>query len=305
VRIIHRALDAGINVLDTADIYSDGESEEIVGKAVKGRRDDLVIATKFGFPMGEDPNRRGGSRRWINRAVDNSLRRLDTDHIDLYQMHRPDPDTDIAETLAALTDLVRTGKIRAFGSSMFPAEQISEARWTAKEQGSYRFLTEQPMYSVFTRRPEAAVFPTTQRHGLGVFTFSPLNGGWLSGTHDPRSRRRAAAQPSNFDPTTPTGQAKDAARSELNKLAQDAGLTLPQLAIAFAGSHPAVTSVLIGPRTADQLEGLLTAADIELTADILDRIDEIVPPGIDLNPADNYAAAPAALLDKRLRRRQT
>jgi len=303
VRVIHRALDAGVNVIDTADVYSQGECEEIVAKAIKGRRDDLVIATKFGLPMGEDPNRRGGSRRWIFRAVEDSLRRLDVDHIDLYQMHRPDHETDVAETLSALTDLVRAGKIRAFGSSMFPAELVVEAQWAAQRTGSHRFLTEQSMYSVFTRRPEGAVFPTAQRHGLGVLAFSPLNGGWLSGRADLTTGHRASSRPSHYDPTTPTGKLKTAALAELAALADEAGLTLPQLAIAFARSHPAVTSVLIGPRTADQLDGLLPGADVDLTDDILDRIDAIVPPGVDLNPEDNYAATPPALQDARLRRR--
>ncbi|WP_147944312.1 aldo/keto reductase [Microbispora sp. CSR-4] len=303
VRVIHRALDAGVNVIDTADVYSQGECEEIVAKAIKGRRDDLVIATKFGLPMGEDPNRRGGSRRWIFRAVEDSLRRLDVDHIDLYQMHRPDHETDVAETLSALTDLVRAGKIRAFGSSMFPAELVVEAQWAAQRTGSHRFLTEQSMYSVFTRRPEGAVFPTAQRHGLGVLAFSPLNGGWLSGRADLTTGHRASSRPSHYDPTTPTGKLKTAALAALAALADEAGLTLPQLAIAFARSHPAVTSVLIGPRTADQLDGLLPGADVDLTDDILDRIDAIVPPGVDLNPEDNYAATPPALQDARLRRR--
>ncbi|WP_405394398.1 aldo/keto reductase [Microbispora hainanensis] len=303
VRVIHRALDAGVNVIDTADVYSQGECEEIVAKAIKGRRDDLVIATKFGLPMGEDPNRRGGSRRWIFRAVEDSLRRLDVDHIDLYQMHRPDHETDVAETLSALTDLVRAGKLRAFGSSMFPAELVVEAQWAAQRTGSHRFLTEQSIYSVFTRRPEGAVFPTAQRHGLGVLAFSPLNGGWLSGRADLTTGHRASSRPSHYDPTTPTGKLKTAALAALAALADEAGLTLPQLAIAFARSHPAVTSVLIGPRTADQLDGLLPGADVDLTDDILDRIDAIVPPGVDLNPEDNYAATPPALQDARLRRR--
>jgi aryl-alcohol dehydrogenase-like predicted oxidoreductase len=303
IRIIHRALEAGINVIDTADVYSDGESEEIVGRAIKGRRDDLVLATKFGLPMGEDPNTGGGSRKWIVRAAENSLRRLGTDYIDLYQMHRPDHGTEIGETLAALTDLVRAGKIRAFGSSMFPAELMTHAQWVAERQGSYRFMTEQPMYSIFTRQREAAVFPTAQRYGFGVLTFGPLNGGWLSGRADPGAAHRASRRPSSYDPSTPAGQLKAAAVKELTAVADQAGLTLPQLATAFVRAHPAVTSVLIGPRTAAQLDGLLSGADIALTGDVLDRIDEIVPPGTDLDPGDNYAATPPALADPRLRRR--
>jgi aryl-alcohol dehydrogenase-like predicted oxidoreductase len=303
IRIIGRALDAGINFVDTADVYSHGESEEIVGRAIQGRRDDLIIATKFGMPMGEDPNLRGGSRKWIAREVENSLRRLGTDYIDLYQMHRPDYGTEIGETLCALTDLVRAGKIRAFGSSMFPAEMMTEAQWAAERLGCYRFTTEQPMYSIFTRKHEAAVFPAAQRYGLGVLTFSPLNGGWLAGHADPMSGHRASLRPSVYDPSTPTGQLKAAAVKELAALAGQAGLTLPQLATAFVRAHPAVTSVLIGPRTAEQLDGLLSGADIELPEDVLDRIDEIVPPGADLDPRDNYAATPPAIADARLRRR--
>jgi aryl-alcohol dehydrogenase-like predicted oxidoreductase len=303
IRIIHGALDAGVNFIDTADVYSGGESEEIVGRAIKGRRDDLVLATKFGLPMGQDPNHRGGSRRWIVREVEDSLRRLDTDYIDLYQLHRPDYETGIGETLAALSDLVRAGKIRAFGSSMFPAELITEAQWVAERQGSYRFLTEQPMYSIFTRKIEAAVLPTAQRHGLGVLTFSPLNGGWLSGHANLASSHRASRRPSVYDPTTATGKLKAAALAKLSVVADAAGMTLPQLATAFVRAHPAVTSVLIGPRTRDQLDTLLSGADIELSGDILDRIDEIVPPGTELDPADNYAATPPAIEHANLRRR--
>jgi aryl-alcohol dehydrogenase-like predicted oxidoreductase len=303
IRIIHSALDAGVNFIDTADVYSGGESEEIVGRAIKGRRDDLVLATKFGLPMGQDPNQRGGSRRWIVREVEDSLRRLDTDYIDLYQLHRPDYETGIGETLSTLSDLVRAGKIRAFGSSMFPAELIVEAQWAAQRQGSCRFLTEQPMYSIFTRKIEAAVLPTAQRHGLGVLTFSPLNGGWLSGHADLASSHRASRRPSVYDPTTATGKLKAAALAKLALVADEAGMTLPQLATAFVRAHPAVTSVLIGPRTRDQLDTLLSGADIELSGDILDRIDEIVPPGTELDPADNYAATPPAVEHANLRRR--
>jgi aryl-alcohol dehydrogenase-like predicted oxidoreductase len=231
------------------------------------------------------------------------LRRLDTDYIDLYQLHRPDYETGIGETLAALSDLVRAGKIRAFGSSMFPAELITEAQWVAERQGSYRFLTEQPMYSIFTRKIEAAVLPTAQRHGLGVLTFSPLNGGWLSGHADLASSHRASRRPSVYDPTTATGKLKAAALAKLSVVADAAGMTLPQLATAFVRAHPAVTSVLIGPRTRDQLDTLLSGADIELSGDILDRIDEIVPPGTELDPADNYAATPPAIEHANLRRR--
>ncbi|MBB4683695.1 aldo/keto reductase [Amycolatopsis jiangsuensis] len=307
VRMVHRALEAGVTLIDTADVYSRGESEEIVGRALRGRRDEVVLATKFGRPMGEDPNRRGASRRWIVRAVEDSLRRLRTDHLDLYQLHRPDHATPPGETLQALTDLVRAGKIRAFGASMVPPELIVEAQWAAHEQRSHRFLTEQTMYSIFTRRPEAAVFPTVQRHGMGVLAFSPLNSGWLSGKADlVRSHRAglmAPVLPTHYDPSTPTGAAKTAALAELTVLAGEAGLTLPQLATAFVRAHPAVTTVLLGPRTPDQLDSLLTGTGTTLPGDVLDRIDEIVPPGTDLDPADTYAATPPALEDATLRRR--
>jgi aryl-alcohol dehydrogenase-like predicted oxidoreductase len=303
VSVIHSALDAGINIIDTADVYSAGESEEIVGRALKGMRDDAVLATKFGRPMGEDANHRGGSRKWIVRAVENSLRRLDTDYIDLYQIHRPDYETDVSETLSALSDLVAAGKIRAFGSSTFPAENIVEAQWTAERHGSHRFVTEQPRYSIFTRNLEAAVLPTTQRYNMGVLAYSPLNSGWLSGHADIASSHRASMLPARYDPSSPTGRRKVEALTVLTAVADEAGLTLPTLATAFVRAHPGVTAVLIGPRTQDQLDGLLAGADVELSDDVLDRIDEIVPPGVDLDPADNYAAEPPALLDARLRRR--
>jgi aryl-alcohol dehydrogenase-like predicted oxidoreductase len=308
VRIIHRALDAGINFVDTADAYSDGESEEIVGKALEGRRDDVVLATKVHLPMGEDPNQRGNSRRWIVREVENSLRRLRTDRIDLYQIHRPDPLTDIDETLSALTDLVRAGKVVAVGSSTFPAEQIVEAQWVSERRGHVRFRTEQPPYSILARGIEGAVLPTTQKYGMGVLTWGPLSAGWLSGRYTStsdvtgRAEGRVRTESHKFDPSLPGNAAKLAAVTELSKLAADAGLTLPHLAVGFVLSHPAVTSVLIGPRTMDQLESLLSRADTALPADVLDRIDEIVPPGTDLNKADSYYTPPA-LTDPSLRRR--
>jgi aryl-alcohol dehydrogenase-like predicted oxidoreductase len=303
VRMIHTALDAGINFVDTADVYSKGESEEIVGKALKGRRDDVVLATKFGLPMGSDANHRGGSPRWIIRAVEDSLRRLDTDHIDLYQMHRPDPNTDINETLSALSELVRSGKVRAIGSSTFLAELIVEAQWAADKGGHHRFRTEQPRYSILTRTIEGGVLPTAQRYGMGVLTYGPLSSGWLSGRADPTAQsHRAATAPQAFDLSVPANQARLHAVHDLTKLAAEAGMPLTHLATAFVRAHPAVTSVLIGPRTPEQLADLLTSADVELSEDVLDRIDEIVPPGTELNPADNYLAASPAITDKHLRR---
>jgi aryl-alcohol dehydrogenase-like predicted oxidoreductase len=289
IRIIHHALDAGINFLDTADVYSSGESEEIVGKALKDRRDDIVLATKVSVPMGADPNHRGNSRRWIVREIENSLRRLGTEWIDLYQIHRPDPDTDIDETLAALTDLVHQGKVRYIGSSSFSAGEIVEAQWAAREQRLERFRTEQPPYSLLVRGVELDVLPTTQRHGMGVLTYSPLAGGWLSGNWSADSSPTSPARQrltARFDMSLPENQRKLEAVEQLAKVANEAGVPLIELAIAFVVNHPAVTSAIIGPRTIEQLESQLPAAEVTLDAAILDRIDGIVQPGVNLNPAD-------------------
>jgi aryl-alcohol dehydrogenase-like predicted oxidoreductase len=306
-RIIHAALDAGINFVDTADVYSGGESEEIVGQALRGRRDEVVLATKANGSMGEDRNMSGNSRRWIVREVDNSLRRLQTDYIDLYQMHRPDPTTDIDETLSALSDLVRSGKVRAIGSSTFPAEQIVEAQWVAERRGHERFRSEQPPYSIFARGVEAAVLPTCARYGMGVITWSPLAGGWLSGKFRKNSdidmsSGRAQRIPGRFDPALPANARKLELVEELVKVAADTGTSLVHLAIAFAQVHPAVTSVIIGPRTMDQLQDLLAAADVTLDDETLDRIDAIVPPGVTINEAD-AGWQPPALTDASQRRR--
>jgi aryl-alcohol dehydrogenase-like predicted oxidoreductase len=303
VRIIHRALDAGINFIDTADVYSRGESEEIVGKALAdGRRDNVILATKVHGRMGDDPNEFGNSRRWIVREVDNSLRRLRTDWIDLYQIHRPEADTDIDETLGALTDLVRAGKVRYIGSSTFPASQIVEAQWTAERRVRERFVTEQPPYSLLTRAVEADVLPTCLRYGMGVIPWSPLAGGWLSGRYrkdtDVPESRRAQMLPRRYDMSIPENQRKLDAADALAKLADEAGITLIEMAIAFVLRHPAVTAAIIGPRTMEHLESQLSAADIELPDDVLDRIDEIVPPGVNVNHTDvgwdNPALAPTA-----------
>jgi aryl-alcohol dehydrogenase-like predicted oxidoreductase len=300
VRIIHRALDAGINILDTADVYAAGESEEIVGKALAGgRRDDVVLATKVHGAMGEDPNRRGNSRRWITRAVDDSLRRLGTDWIDLYQIHRLDPDCDLDETLGALSDLVRAGKVRMIGSSTFPAHAIVEAQWVAERRGRERFICEQPPYSVLARGIEADVLPVCERFGMGVITWSPLAQGWLSGRYrrgaEVPESRRAGWVPSRFDMSLPENQRKLEAADRLAELADEAGMTLVELALAFVLEHPAVTAAIIGPRTMDQLESQLGAADRQLSDDVLDRIDEIVPPGATINPIDRGTGVASAL----------
>jgi aryl-alcohol dehydrogenase-like predicted oxidoreductase len=307
IRIIHRALDAGINFIDTADVYAQGESEEIVGKALAGvRRDDVILATKFHGTMGEDPNRQGSSRRWIIREVEDSLRRLGTDWIDLYQVHRPRTDTDIEETLSALSDLVHQGKVRYIGSSTFPASQIVEAQWVARDRHLQRFVTEQPPYSIVVRAVEADVLPTCVRHGMAVISYSPLAGGWLSGRWrkdaGQQSSSRAGRLPERFDLSQPGNQHKLDAVEQLARLAEEAGITLIQLAIAFVLNHPAVTAPIIGPRTMEQLESQLAAADVVLDEAVLDRIDEIVPPGTTINPADNSFQNPA--LQRAARRRE-
>jgi aryl-alcohol dehydrogenase-like predicted oxidoreductase len=298
IRIIHRALDAGINFIDTADVYAQGESEEIVGKALAGgRRDNIILATKFHGAMGDDANQQGSSRRWIIREVEDSLRRLDTDWIDLYQVHRPRTDTDIEETLSALSDLVHQGKVRYLGSSTFPASQIVEAQWVAHDRHLQRFVTEQPPYSMLVRAIEADVLPTCARYGMGVVSYSPLTGGWLSGRWrkdtGQQSSSRANRLPERFDLSLPANQHKLDAVEELARLAEEAGITLIQLAIAFVLNHPAVTAAIIGPRTMEQLESQLAGADVVLDEALLDRIDEIVPPGTTINPADNSWVNPA------------
>jgi aryl-alcohol dehydrogenase-like predicted oxidoreductase len=303
--IVRRALDAGVNFVDTADVYAFGESEQIVGRALRGRRDEVVLATKFHHPMADDPNSRGSSRRWIMRAVEDSLRRLDTDWIDLYQAHRPDPATDLDETIGALSDLVHAGKIRAFGTSTFPPELLVEAQWVAQRRGYLRPATEQPPYSVLTRGVEAGVLPTALRHGLGVLVWAPLNGGWLTGKYrDGQAPRvsRADREPEHFDFGGPAHDRKMVVVEELAKLADDAGIRLVDLAHAFVLSHPAVTSAILGPRTLDQLDEVLGGADTVLSADVLDRIDELVPPGVNVNPAD-AGYVPPALEEAAARRR--
>ena len=308
VRIIHAALDGGINFIDTADVYSAGESEEIVGKALRGRRDDVVLATKANGAMGEDPNMRGNSRRWLVRELESSLRRLQTDYIDLYQIHRPDLYTDIEETLSALSDLVHAGKVRAIGSSTFPPEQIVEAQWVAERRGLVRFRAEQPPYSVFVRGIESGVLPVAQKYGMGVIVWSPLAGGWLTGrirreTGVDMTSLRAQRLPHRFDPALPGNVAKLAAVEDLVKLADEAGMPLIHLAVGFVLAHPGVTSAIIGPRSMAQLTGLLDGASVSLSDDVLDRIDEIVPPGVTLNyPADAGWQAPV-LTDLTARRR--
>jgi aryl-alcohol dehydrogenase-like predicted oxidoreductase len=303
--IIDAALEGGINLIDTADMYSNGESEEMVGKAIAGRRDDIVLATKAALPMGDERNHRGSSRRWLVSELDNSLRRLGVDHVDLYQIHRWDPATSDEETLSALTDLQRAGKIRYFGSSTFPAYRIVAAQWAARENHLSRYVTEQPSYSILQRGVEAHVLPVTQEYGLGVLVWSPLASGWLSGAvraGQPVSTHRSAMLPQRFDPAIPANQARMDAVEQLAKVADEAGLTMIELALGFVTAHPAVTSAIIGPRTLDHLHWQLAAADTVLPADVLDAIDAIVAPGTDLAPDEKHDTPPA-LLDPALRRR--
>ncbi|WP_375423431.1 aldo/keto reductase [uncultured Friedmanniella sp.] len=314
VAVIHRALDAGINVIDTADVYAQGESETIVGLALKGRRDDVILATKFHGPMdvamgapGGDPNLRGNSRRWIVQEVEASLRRLQTDWIDLYQVHRPDTGTDDDETIAALSDLQQQGKIRAFGSSTFPAYRMVEDQWISERRGLARFVTEQPPYSLLYRGVERDVLPVAERYRMGVLPWSPLAGGWLTGRfragQDAPETNRAKRMPGRYDLSLPENRAKLDAVEQLALLAEDAGLSLVHLAIAFVLQHPAVTAPIIGPRTMEQLETQLGAVDVRLSSDVLDRIDEIVPPGTIVGGDDVYGSD--AISDPFLRRRRT
>jgi aryl-alcohol dehydrogenase-like predicted oxidoreductase len=304
--MVDTALEAGINLIDTADFYGGGgESEEMVGKAIAGRRDDVVLATKATLPMGGKLNHQGSSRRWLVRALEDSLRRLGTDHVDLYQIHRWDPRTSDEETLSALTDLRRAGKIRYFGSSTFPAYRIVQAQWSARENQLGRYVTEQPGYSILQRGIESHVLPVTQEYGMGVLIWSPLASGWLTGAiraNQEITTHRSQFLPRRFDIAIPANAAKLEAVERLAKVADAAGLTMIQLALGFVTAHPGVTSAIIGPRTMDHLHSQLAAADTVLPADVLDAIDEIVAPGTDLAPEEKNDTPPS-LLDSNLRRR--
>jgi aryl-alcohol dehydrogenase-like predicted oxidoreductase len=290
--VIHEAIDSGINFIDTADVYSQGESEEIVGKALRGRRDEIILATKAHKQMGEGLNRSGNSRRWIIKAVDASLKRLDTDWIDLYQMHRPDPATDLEETLSALTDLVGQGKIRSFGSSTYPADLIVEAQWVAERRSLGRFRCEAPPYSLLVRGIERSVLPACQRYGMGVVVWFPLAGGWLTGNGAP-------------PPGSPSGrgyQEKLQRVNELAKFSEEQGLPLAHLSMAFTVAHPAVTAAIIEVHTVEELGETLRGASLELDDATLDRLDEIVEPGRDIASADGGWDSPA-IAEADLRRR--
>ena len=289
-RMVHTALDAGIDLFDTADMYDQGISEEILGRALGARRSEVVVATKVGNPMSDDPSERGLSARWIRTACEGSLRRLGTDHIDLYQLHRPDPATPVAETVALLEELVQSGKVGAVGTSTFSAEQLEE--FHAVAGSALTIATEQPPYSVFVRSIENEVLPTCRRFGMGVLVWAPLNGGWLTGKyrHDaPAVDTRAARQPEHFDHRDEAiRRRKHDLVEALAVIADGAGLTLTQLALGFVLADPTVTCALIGPRTPEQLDDLLAAGHVTLAPDVLAAIDELVPPGTDVNPANAH-----------------
>ncbi|WP_221358917.1 aldo/keto reductase [Streptomyces beigongshangae] len=301
-RILHRALDTGINFIDTADVYGGGETESILGAALKGRRDDVVLATKFSGPMGDDPNRRGASRRWILTAVEESLRRLNVDHIDLYQIHHFDPATDLEETLSALSDLISSGKVRVIGSSSFLASDIVEAQWISERRGLARLRTEQPSYSILARGIERDVLPVAERYGMGVLTWSPLSWGLLTGKYRAGQNTPVSASRAMWGPRHMSDQAKFAAVEKLAPIADEAGISITHLAMAFVMAHPTVTSAIIGPRTLEQLDDLLAGTNISLSDDVLDRIDEIAPPGTDTGVTD-VSYTPPALAHTTLRRR--
>lgn len=294
--IINRALDAGINFIDTADVYSAGESEEIVGKTLQAKREEVVLASKFFMPMGEDSNMRGGSRKWVVRAVEDSLRRLKTDYLDLYQIHRYDSSTDMEEILFTLTELVRQGKIRYFGSSMFPADRIVESHWVAERRGLMKFRCEQPCYSLFARDIERFVLPACRRYGMGAIIWSPLDGGFLTGKYrktedlsdDTRIAWLSRMLGRDFDPRAELYQRKLSLVEALSEIARDEGMSLLEMSMAFPLQHPDVTSAIIGPRTMEHLEGVLPAADIHLSTDLLDTLDTLIPPGSSVNPISDW-----------------
>ena len=311
-RIVHEAIDGGLNLIDTADVYGNGVSEEILGRALRGRRDEVILATKFHNPMGPGLNDRGNSRLWVMRAVEGSLRRLQTDRIDLYQAHRPDPSVRMEETLSVLTDLVRQGKVRYIGSSTFPAVSLAEWSWAGRRRGLERLASEQQPYSIFARHGENDVFPVARSQDLGILAWSPLAGGWLTGKYRPGeempagSRGRRGLMPfmvPRFDLSLPGNQRKLELVERLEQVARTSGIALAHLALAFAVEHPAVTSAILGPRTLGQLRELLAGSDIRLDPAALDAIDEIVPPGTTLNPADRGWDPP--WMGREARRRNT
>jgi aryl-alcohol dehydrogenase-like predicted oxidoreductase len=289
-RMVDAALDAGITLFDTADMYDNGMSETILGEALRGRRDRVVLATKVGNPMDGDPDRRGLSRRWITQACDDSLRRLGVDHIDLYQMHRPDPETPIEETIMVLGELVAAGKVRAIGTSTFSAAQLTAAQRAAAALGIAAPTSEQPPYSALARGVEAEVLPVCAADDIGVIVWAPLNGGWMTGKYqlgDGDASDRAMRQGEHFDYRDEVmRRAKWSAVEALTALADGAGLTIKQLALGFVLDDPTITSAIIGPRTLPQLIDLLAAGAPALPPGLRDAIDRVIAPGTNINPAD-------------------
>lgn len=304
VRIIHTALDAGINIVDTANEYGAGESEVIVGKALAGpRREHVILATKGHYSVehgashpNPPPNAVGNSRRNILRSCDASLRRLGTDWIDIYQIHYPDDRTSLEETLSALTDLVQAGKIRTFGASNFPAYLVVEGQWVAERRGLRRFTVEQFPYSIFVRWPERDLLPVLHQYRVGGLAYSPLNGGWLSGIYRGGQKQRTAYQagrtPRRFDLTLPNVARKIELLESLVDIANELGTTLLRLAIRWSIEHPAVTSSVIGARTEQHLKETLGAEDLDLPWDVLDRIDQLVLPGASVHPEESRWRTP-------------
>ena len=293
VRIIDRALDAGINFIDTSNSYSRGESEKFVGEALKrnGKRERVFLASKVHFPMDDtDPNAQGVSRRHIVAAAEASLKRLGTDHLDLYQIHRPHGEVAIDETLRALDDLVRAGKVRYIGTTTFAGWQVVEALWASKELGLNRFVSEQPPYNLLDRRIERELLPVTRTFGLGVIPWSPIGGGILTGKY-----KRGETPPADARWSTPSPIAAKRfvqrvfdVVEPLETFAKDKGRPLSQIALAWVASRPGITAPIIGPRTAEQLDDALAALDITFTEEDLKRIDEIIPPGTHVS--DFYSA---------------
>jgi len=283
IRIIHAALDAGINFVDTANVYSRGRSEEVTGKGLRDRRDGVVLATKVhGRMADDDPNMLGNSRRHIIQQCDASLKRLGTDWIDLYQIHRPDPSIPIDETLRALDDLVRAGKVRYIGTSTFAAWQIVESLWASKELGLNRFVSEQPPYHLLDRRWEREVIPMARTFGIGVIPWSPLAGGFLTGKYQRGSDRTEGERFAGKDDPRTQRLFSDAsfdALEALQPLAEARRCTISQFALGWNLNQPGITSPIIGPRAMDQLEDNLAALDVEITDEDRGKIDAICPPG--------------------------
>ncbi|WP_038343437.1 aldo/keto reductase [Acinetobacter sp. A47] len=305
--IIKKALNKGINYFDTADSYSNGESEKILGESLKKlkKRDNVIIATKVNTPMGADPNSRGSSRRWITKAVEDSLKRLQTDWIDIYQLHRPDPFTDIEETLSVLNDLVKQGKIRYFGTSTFPVSSLVEAQHITKDFNVISPSIEQPPYSILAREIENEVLPICSKYKIGVAVWSPLAGGWLSGKIKNAAdviTDRTKYWGNRYDMSQAKNQKKLEIVLRLNKICEEFNISLNHLAIAFTLNHPAVTSAIIGPRTLDHLDTLVDAVNLNLSVEILDMIDTVVEAGITVSEDDKGYISPA-ILNPSLRRR--